>query len=108
MPIRREVGDRAGEAVTLNNIGAIRFRQGDLEGARSTLRGVLELIRAVGDPVAETQVSYNLAVLLHQMGRADEAVTFLTQAVALAERTGHPELGQMQAFRSQIEGTGKG
>ena len=42
LPIRREVGDRAGEAVTLNNIGALYSRLGDRQRTLEVRAGVAE------------------------------------------------------------------
>ncbi|MDI6097370.1 tetratricopeptide repeat protein [Actinoplanes sp. NEAU-A12] len=104
----REIGNRAGEATTLNNISVIRFRQGDLAGAKDALDEVLEILRATGDRGSEATARFNMALLSSRMARADEAVAFQRQAIALAERTRHPELDQMRAFLLQLEQMTKG
>ena len=49
LPISRAIGDRSGEAVTLNNIGTgLSFTRGDAEGAGEVQRSSAAL-RAVGD-----------------------------------------------------------
>jgi tetratricopeptide (TPR) repeat protein len=48
--IRREVGDRAGEAVTRYNVAMIHRAQGELGRAVAELEQVVELDRQVGHP----------------------------------------------------------
>ncbi|MCP3988328.1 MAG: tetratricopeptide repeat protein, partial [Actinomycetia bacterium] len=68
LPIHREIGDRAGEATTLNNIGGIYFDQGDLETTIKHLDRALQLFDAIGDRANGTMVSFNLATLKAQTG----------------------------------------
>ena len=107
LPIRREVGDRAGEAATLNNISAARFQDGDLPGAKDAIDASLALFRAVGDLAGEAMCRFNMAVLLSRMNQIENAVAHQRQAVDLAERTSHPGLGQMRWFLHQLEQAAK-
>jgi hypothetical protein len=50
LPIRREVGDRAGEAVTRYNVAMIYRGRGELDRAVAELEQVVELDRQVGHP----------------------------------------------------------
>ena len=50
LPIRREVGDRAGEAVTRYNVAKIHHAQGELGRAVAELERVVELDRQVAHP----------------------------------------------------------
>ena len=50
LPIRREVGDRAGEAATRYNVAMIHRAQGDLGRAVTELEQVVELDRQVSHP----------------------------------------------------------
>ena len=50
LPIRREVGDRAGEAITRYNIAMIHRAEGNLDAAISELELVVDLDRQVGHP----------------------------------------------------------
>jgi hypothetical protein len=52
--------------------------------------------------------SFNMAGVLLQMARADEAVVLQRWAIALAEETGHPALDQMRAFLLHIQQSTKG
>ena len=50
LPIVREVGDRAGEAVTRYNVAMIHRAEGELDRAVAELEQVVELDRQVGHP----------------------------------------------------------
>ncbi len=50
LPILREVGDRAGEAVTRYNVAMIHRAQGELGRAVAELKQVVELDRQVSHP----------------------------------------------------------
>jgi tetratricopeptide (TPR) repeat protein len=50
LPIRREVGDRAGEAVTRYNIALIHRADGNIDEAISELELVVDFDRQVGHP----------------------------------------------------------
>jgi hypothetical protein len=50
LPIMREVGDRAGEAVTRYNVAMIHRAQGELGRAVAELEQVVELGRQVSSP----------------------------------------------------------
>jgi tetratricopeptide (TPR) repeat protein len=50
LPITREIGDRAGEAVTRYNVAMIHRDQGELGRAVVELEQVVELNRQVGHP----------------------------------------------------------
>lgn len=53
LPLLRAVGNRAGEATTLNNIGGAHQNRGDLETALGYHDQALPLLRAVGDRAGE-------------------------------------------------------
>ena len=53
LPIRREVGDRAGEAATLNNIGLVYDGLGDRQRALDYYQQALPILREVGDRAGE-------------------------------------------------------
>src|SRR5439155_7571488 len=47
--IRREIGDRAGEAGTTGNLGTIAQQEGDIETARRQFERSLVLLEELGD-----------------------------------------------------------
>ncbi|MEO1646215.1 MAG: tetratricopeptide repeat protein, partial [Chloroflexota bacterium] len=54
LPIRREVGDKSGEAVTSYNIGMIHYEQGDLDEAIRYVGRCVELDEIVQHPDLES------------------------------------------------------
>ena len=62
LPIRREVGDRAGEAVTRYNVAMIYRARGELGRAVAELEQVVELDRQVGHPDLQSDTEMLLRV----------------------------------------------
>jgi hypothetical protein len=62
LPLMREVGDRAGEAVTRYNIAMALRAGGDLAGAVAELEVVVALDAQVGHPDLESDTA-----MLHQV-----------------------------------------
>ena len=61
--IRREIGNRAGEGATLNNIGAVYRAQGQYDQALSQYRQALVIAREVGYKELEDTVLANIESL---------------------------------------------
>ncbi|UWU50260.1 Tetratricopeptide repeat-containing protein [Limnospira platensis C1] len=62
LPLLRAVGDRGGEATTLNNIGAVYSDLGEKQTALDYYNQALPLFRAVGDRGGKLLLSTILAV----------------------------------------------
>ena len=62
LPIRREVGDRAGEAVTLNNIGEVYRGLGEPQRALEYYGQALPILREVGDRGNEAVTLNNIGL----------------------------------------------
>ena len=60
LPIAREVGDRAGEAATLNNIGAVYNGLGERQRALEYYGQALPIMREVGDRAGEATTLNNI------------------------------------------------
>ncbi len=67
LPIRREVGDRAGEAVTLYNIAMIHRGEGHFDKAIGELELVVDLDRQVGHPDLASDTA-----MLEQLGENEQ------------------------------------
>jgi tetratricopeptide (TPR) repeat protein len=80
------LGD-ADTAQTLNNLGSLAWRTGDLKQAADYLRRALELYRSAGDVGAATALQ-NLGGVCVRLGRYAEAAAYYDQALAL-----HTDLG---------------
>ena len=68
LPIFREVGDRAGEAATLNNIGGCTHDRGDYQGALGYYEQALPIRREVGDRAGEATTLNNIGVVHDRRG----------------------------------------
>jgi eukaryotic-like serine/threonine-protein kinase len=87
--LRARPGDPGTQtAAILNQLGMLRHRAGDLDGAEANYREALRIRRASsGENHPETAVSlHNLAALLWRRGRLEEAETAFRQVLALEER----------------------
>ena len=92
LPITREVGDRAGEAITLNNIGAVYRGLGEPQRALEYYGQALPIMREVGDRAGEAVTRYNMAMIHRAQGELDRAVAELEQVVELDRQVSHPDL----------------
>jgi tetratricopeptide (TPR) repeat protein len=97
------VGDRAGLAVTLNNIGLVYDHLGQRAQALEYYQRALPIWEAVGDRAGESVTRYNLAMIYRDQGRLAEAVEALRRVVALDEQTQHPDLASDTAMLRQVE-----
>ena len=92
--IRREIGDREGEARTANNIGHTYLVLGRLQPALIALQQSLSIQRKIGHRFNEGIALGNLGETLQAMGRPDGAVDYLRQALAIFRGIGEqPEVG---------------
>ena len=86
------MGDRAGEAVTLNNIGAVHRGLGEPRRALEYYGQALPILREVGDRAVEAVTRYNVAMIHRAQGELGRAVAELEQVVELDRQVGHPDL----------------
>jgi len=87
--IRREIRDRRGEAVTTANIAWSRLAVGDAAAALAESERAVTQARelAVEDLLCESLATRSIARF--RLGRAGEARTDATEAIALADKTGN-------------------
>ncbi|HEX6522619.1 MAG TPA: BTAD domain-containing putative transcriptional regulator [Streptosporangiaceae bacterium] len=83
----RNVGNRAGEAWVLNNLGVALGMTQDA-GAVNYLERSLEIRREIGDRRGEAQTANNLADVYPRLGRADEALDMLHRGLDLNRELG--------------------
>ncbi|MCA8916195.1 MAG: tetratricopeptide repeat protein [Planctomycetes bacterium] len=86
----RDLGDLTGAARILHLQAQIRKSQGLLEDARALLEEVIELDSITGDEHGQGRSIGNLALLLMQMQKPDEAAERLQQAIKLFEKVRSP------------------
>ncbi len=81
----RAVGDRAQEAVTLNNIGRVYDALGEKQKALDYYNQSLPLSRAVGDRVQEAVTLGNIALFERNRGNLNSALTQIEAALNIFE-----------------------
>ena len=92
LPITREVGDRAGETVTLTSIGLVYDGLGERQRALEYFGQALPILREVGNRAGEAVTRYNVAMIHRARGELGRAVAELEQVVELDRQVGHPDL----------------
>src|SRR5262249_48423545 len=88
LPIYRQVGDRAGEAATLNNIGGVYDQRGDSENALHHYQQALPIRRQVGDRAGEATTLNNIAMVYYRRGDGENALHRYQQALPIARQVG--------------------
>ncbi|MBD2101718.1 CHAT domain-containing tetratricopeptide repeat protein, partial [Leptolyngbya sp. FACHB-261] len=84
----RAVGDRSGEATTLNNIGLVYDSLGDKQQALSYYNQALPLRRAVGDRSGEATTLNNIGLVYDSLGDKQQALSYYNQALPLRRAVG--------------------
>ncbi|HAZ49103.1 MAG TPA: hypothetical protein DCZ55_32815, partial [Cyanobacteria bacterium UBA11371] len=68
LAIVREVGDRAGEGVTLSSIGSIYNYLGQYSKALEFYQQALAIVREVGDRAGEGRILNNMGSVYNSLG----------------------------------------
>ncbi|HEX2201933.1 MAG TPA: tetratricopeptide repeat protein [Longimicrobium sp.] len=90
LAISVRLGDVAGQARTLGNLGMLYDRAlGRTEEAVAFLRQSVDRYAEIGDVAAEGRNRSNLALRLHKLGRLDEAREEIRRAIECGARFGH-------------------
>ena len=110
--IREEVGDRAGLAVTLNNIGLIYDNKDEWDEALRYYERSREIRQEVGDHAGLAVTLFNMAMLHEKKGNLSEAVRMLERVVAIDEQVGHPDLesdrAELARLRKRLQADSQG
>jgi CHAT domain-containing protein len=88
LPLRRTAGDRRGEAVTLDNIGAAYAATNELPKALEFHRHALELSRAVGDRHEEAFALASLGKVHTLSGQSQQALDYYHQTLSIFQVLG--------------------
>ena len=86
--IRREISDRAGEGVTLNNISQIYDSWGRYDEALRYLEESLAIRREIGDRAGEGTVLNNISQIHRSWGRNNDALRLLEESLAICREIG--------------------
>ncbi|MDZ7963168.1 MAG: CHAT domain-containing protein, partial [Aulosira sp. DedQUE10] len=82
------VGDRGGEASTLNNIGAVYNALGEKHKALEYYNNALPLLRAVGDRGGEASTLNNIGAVYDALGEKHKALEYYNNALPLIRAVG--------------------
>ncbi|CAK8723501.1 MAG: Tetratricopeptide repeat-containing protein [Candidatus Electronema aureum] len=93
LSIRREINDRKGQAMSLNNISQIYNAQGDYGKALDYLEQSLTIRTEVGDKKGECTIMNNIAALAYDKGDYPKALKFFVQILPL-RREMHDKEGE--------------
>jgi tetratricopeptide (TPR) repeat protein len=88
LTIRREIGDRAGEASTLNNIGLVHHNRGDWQPALSYFEKARSIFREVGSRNEEATTLNNIGMVLNDRRDWRAALSYLEQALPIHREVG--------------------
>ncbi|MCE2906593.1 MAG: tetratricopeptide repeat protein, partial [Anabaena sp. CoA2_C59] len=84
----RAVGDRGGEATTLNNIGLVYDALGEKQKALDFYNQALPILRAVGDRGGEATTLNNIGRVYSALGQKQKALDFYNQALPILRAVG--------------------
>src|ERR1039457_4917256 len=90
LPLKRAVGDREGEGITLNNIGEVYSDLGEKRKALDYYDQALPLRRAVGDRAGEAETLNNMGEVYSALGEKQKALDSYVQALVLARAVSDP------------------
>ncbi len=88
LAIRQEIGDRAGEGTTLNNISQIYDARGDYDMALDYLKKSLAIQQEIGDRAGEGTTLNNISAIYDASGDYDTAMEYLKKSLAIRQEIG--------------------
>ena len=89
LSIRQEIGDKAGEGTTLNNISQIYKVRGDYATALKYLEQSLNISQNIGDKTQEGITLNNISQIYHDWGDYATALKHLKQSLRICRETGN-------------------
>jgi tetratricopeptide (TPR) repeat protein len=88
LPIFQEIGDRAGGAITLINIGAVHRSRGDLQAALDYYLQALPIFQEIGDRAGEATTLNNIGMVHDSRGDLQAALDYSQQALPIVREVG--------------------
>ncbi|MBD2069533.1 tetratricopeptide repeat protein [Leptolyngbya sp. FACHB-671] len=88
LEIYREIGDRTGEGIILNNIGGVYANQGQYPQALEFYQQALSIAQAVGDRAGEGTTLNGIGRVYLDQGQYPQALEFYQQALSIARAIG--------------------
>ncbi|MBL9044305.1 MAG: tetratricopeptide repeat protein [Myxococcales bacterium] len=99
LPLWKQVGDRLGEARSLNNIGLVYSDLGDKAKALSYYEQALPLQKQVGDRSGEATTLNNIGAVYDDLGDKQKALSYYGQALPLQKQVGD-RLGEARSLNN--------
>jgi len=84
----RQAGDRPGQALALNGLGAVHWRLGRYQSASQYFELALGLFLQVGDRTGEARARANLGMVGERLGRYEQATQYHLGSLALFRAIG--------------------
>ena len=88
LAIQQQIGDKAGEGTTLNNISQIYSAQGDYETALAYLKQSLAIQQQIGDKAGEGTTLNNISQIYSAQGDYETALAYLKRSLAIQQQIG--------------------
>ena len=88
LTIQQQIGDKAGEGTTLNNISQIYDAQGDYETALSYLKQSLTIQQQIGNKAGEGATLNNISQIYDAQGDYETALSYLKQSLTIWQQIG--------------------
>jgi tetratricopeptide (TPR) repeat protein len=92
LAIRREIGNRAGEWITLNNIATAAYAKRDYSTALKYLEQSLTICQEIGNKVAEGATLNNISQIYEARGNAPTALKYLKQSLTICQEIGNKKV----------------
>ncbi len=89
LSLRKQVGDRSGEAITFHNIGRVYHDLGDKPKALSYYEQALPLWKQVGDRSGEATTLNDIGRVYDDLGDKPKALSYYEQALPLWKQVGN-------------------
>ncbi|MCG8364549.1 MAG: tetratricopeptide repeat protein, partial [Pseudanabaenales cyanobacterium] len=88
LAIYRELGDRAGEGMTLKNIGNVYVNLGDYPQVLEYYQQSLAITRDIGDRATEGKILNNIGIVYKNLGDYPQALEYYQQSLAITRDIG--------------------
>jgi len=88
LEIYREIGDRAGEGTTLNNIGGVCDLTGEYAQALNYYEQALVILRAIGDRAGEGNALTGIGGVYDRTGKYAQALDYYEQVLVIRREIG--------------------
>jgi tetratricopeptide (TPR) repeat protein len=108
LSIRREIGDKIGEGMTLNNMAMINDTQEKLGNVLEYKEQYLAICRDLGDRVGEAVSCWNIGTTYCDMDDLAKAEEHIALAVEIAEQIGHSSLKKWRYVLERVRAKRRG